>query len=176
MTGLTRFAAILDRFSRLLMSVAALLLLAMVILINVEVSGRYLFGFSTLISDEYSGYLFCWIVMLGLLYVSRSDRLLRVDAILRRMPPAAHNVLEVVNAVLGAVLCGILTYAVWRTFWISWLFQTASAYISETRLYMIQFVMPLGTGLLTLAFVELAIRKALRLDAAPVHAPREDAP
>lgn len=174
MTGLIRFTAAMDRVARILMAAAALLLLAMVVLINVEVSGRYLFGFSTLISDEYSGYLFCWIVMFGLLHVSRSGRLLRVDAILRRTPPATRRGLEIANAVLGAVMCGILTYAVWRTFWLSWLFQTASAYVSETRLYLVQFVMPLGFGLLTAAFVELAVRKMLRIGAASADATGED--
>ena len=162
MGTLESFASVFDRIARLLMSAAALMLLAMVALINVEVAGRYLFGYSTLISDEYSGYLFCWIVMLGMLYVARSDRLLRVDAIHRCLPAIVRNVLEVVNAILCAVLCAILTYAGWETFWISWLFQTASAYVSETRLYFIQFVMPLGLGMLTIAFVELAFRKVVR--------------
>ena len=159
-------AAFFDRMARVFIAFAAILLLAMIVLINVEVTGRYVLGFSTLISDEYSGYLFCWIVMLGLLFALRNDRLLRVDAIYLMFPRAIRRALDVVNALLGTLLCGILTYAVWETLWLSWLFNTASSFVSETRLYLIQFMMPLGLGMLTLAFAELAVRRILIPDAA----------
>ena len=165
-------AAFFDRMGRVFIAFAAILLLAMIVLINVEVTGRYLLGFSTLISDEYSGYLFCWIVMLGLLFALRSDRLLRVDAIYLMVPRAIRRVLDIVSALLGTLLCGILTYAVWETLWLSWLFNTASNSASETRLYLIQFMMPLGLGMLTLAFAELMIRRIV----APDSAAERDAP
>ena len=169
MNGLAVF---FDRMSRIFIAIAAILLLAMIVLINVEVTGRYLLGFSTLISDEYSGYLFCWIVMLGLLFALRNDRLLRVDAIYLMFPRGVRRMLDVVNALLGTILCGILTYAVWETLSLSWLFNTASSFVSETRLYLIQFMMPLGLGMLTLAFAELMIRRIV----APDNAAERDAP
>ena len=39
--------------------------IALLVLINVEVVARYLFARSTLIADEYGGYLMAWITLLG---------------------------------------------------------------------------------------------------------------
>lgn len=58
------------------MKLSALLLVALLLLINVEVFGRYLFNYSTLVADEYGGYLYAWIVLLGGVHLLRSDRYL----------------------------------------------------------------------------------------------------
>ena len=49
---------LMDRLARLGRTVSSALLILMVILINVEVLGRYFFKVSTLIADEYSAYFF----------------------------------------------------------------------------------------------------------------------
>lgn len=161
MHPLLRLRRLLDAVSRGLLAVTTVLLLAMLALINVEVAGRYFFSYSTLISDEYGGYLFCWIVLLGLLYALRHGHLLRVGTVRDRLPPRGRAALDLVNAALGLALSLVVTYAVWSTVSLSWLFQTASNQPSRTLLYLPQAALPLGTGLLALSFLEEAVRRGL---------------
>ena len=53
-------------------------MIALLTLMNVEVFARYLFGKSTLIADEYGGYFYAWIVLLGAVHLLRSDKYLTV--------------------------------------------------------------------------------------------------
>ena len=64
-----------------------LLLVALLILINVEVVARYVFGRSTLVADEYGGYLMAWITMLGAVHLLRADRHLTMTWVVDRLSP-----------------------------------------------------------------------------------------
>lgn len=164
---LDRLRIALDWLAAALLALSMLLLAAMLVLINVEVAGRYLFAYSTLISDEYSGYLFTWIVLCGFLYALRSESLLRVNLVVARTSGRVRDALEVINAACGVALAAIATYGAWQTFSISWLFQTASSHASQTPLYIPQVILPIGMGLLGLAFLEELIRRALVLFGIP---------
>lgn len=153
----------LDRLAAGLLMVSTLMLAAMVVLINVEVAGRYIFGFSTLVADEYAGYLFTWIVLAGFLHALRSDALLRVGIVLDRLSGRPRALLDLVNALLGIVLCAIVAYAAWRTVSTSLLFQTASSHASRTPLWIPQLAMPVGMALLGVGFLERAVRHLVDL-------------
>ena len=142
---------------------ASLLLLAMGLLINVEVFGRYFFNYSTLISDEYSGYLFSWMTLLCFFYALRNDRFLRVDALVHRLRGRLHDATALVTALIGVTMSLILvqaTFTMWKT---TWMFGSVSLQPSQTPLYLPQIIMPLGFGLLALGYLERMITAALRL-------------
>jgi len=167
---LTRFARLFvaigkgfDRLGEWFVGLAALLLLAMGLLINVEVFGRYFFSFSTLISDEYSGYLFSWMTLICFFYALRTDRLLRVDAVVSGLRDKMRNVVAVPAALIGLGVSLILvqaTFTMWHT---NWLFGSVSLQPSQTPLYIPQLIMPIGFGLLSLGYLERLIAAVLRL-------------
>jgi TRAP-type C4-dicarboxylate transport system permease small subunit len=166
MGAIRQFGALLDRLGDGLSAVARFVLLAILVLINVEVAGRYLLGYSTLIADEYGGYMFTWVLMFGFLHAHRHGHFLRVSILRLRLGTRGRHVLDAISAAIGVFLAAIAGYGAWQTFSVSWAFGSTSAFASETPLVIPQVALPLGIGLLFLSFLEELLRHAV-LAAAP---------
>jgi len=163
----------LDRFSDLIgnltTAVAAVLLVGMFVLINIEVGMRYLMGASTLVADEYAGYMFAALVYLGLNRAIGADSLITVElpgSWARLMEGAA---MRGVKALLILGLHLVLLYAATLTFLMSVRFQSRSISYSKTLLAWPQAIMVVGLTFACLAAialmlldVKLALMEALR--------------
>ena len=142
---------------------AGLLLVAMLILINVEVVARYVFGGSTLVADEYGGYLMAWITMLGAIHLLRADRHLTMTWMVDRLSPRVQNLVGICAALIGLVISGVLLYSTYLLVASSVRFGTTSIQPSATPLVWPQLILPLGYALLCLAYVEEILRRLLGL-------------
>ncbi len=143
--------------------IGAAMIVAMAVLMNVEIAGRTLFGISTQIADEYAGYFFTAATMLCFVPALREGRFLRVEGLMSFFPPRARAILEIIAAVIGAVTCAVLADATLDLVAASASFGTRSLQPSATPLVIPQAVMPLGFGLLAIAFFECGTVCALRL-------------
>lgn len=153
----------LGRVEAGLTGLADLLLVALLVLINVEVVARYGFGRSTLIADEYGGYLFVWITMLGALHLLRSDKYLMMTWAVDKLGPAARNRIAIGSAMIGLVVSLVSLHAAIGLVQISWRFGSLSIQPSATPLVWPQLVLPLGYGVLVLAYAEEILRRCLGL-------------
>jgi TRAP-type transport system small permease protein len=154
---MTFFSLILDRLERAAIAVAIIILLMMALLMNVEVFSRYLFGRSTQIADEFAGYFFTAVTLLCFVPALRHGRFLRVSALVDNVPAVIRTILDFLAAAIGAVMSGVLA---WTTFGLavaSFRYGTVSLQAIQVPLVIPQAVMPLGFGLLAVAFVEQAI-------------------
>ncbi|CAH1656811.1 MULTISPECIES: TRAP transporter small permease [unclassified Chelatococcus] len=163
MTGALRrlavgLGAVLRPLERAAIALAIVVLLALLVLTNVEVAGRYFLGFSTLIADEYGGYAYSWLVLLGAIHLLRSDSYLTITLIIDRLP-RLRSAMGVVAGVLGLGTSLILLWSCWQTFHLSWLFGTKSIQPSQTPLYLPQVIMPVGFLMLVLAYLEDILRR-----------------
>jgi len=154
---------LLDGLARLLHVVAVACLAAMVVLINTEILLRYLFGTSTLVADEYSGYLFSWIALLGFYVTARGGHFLRVEFGLQRLPPRGREAALLIGAAIGLGISVVLCDASWRLTHASWRFGSTSGQYSETPLYLPQGVMVAAFGLLAIAYLDELVRHGRRL-------------
>lgn len=152
---------LLDRLSVVLLVVSAAALALVLVLINVEVVSRYFLNKSTLIADEYSGYMFAWILMCGFLYAHRHGSFLNVSVLTARLSPRPAATLRAIGAALGVVLCTIAGYGAWSTFSLSVKFSATSSFASETPLAIPQVILPIGLGLLALSFLEELVSSAV---------------
>lgn len=148
----------LDGISRALTDLAGLALAAMAILINVEILGRYVFGYSTLISDEYSGYLFVWASLLGFGYALRSGQFLRVEAMVRRMGPRMHSVCNAFGAAVGLGVSVVLAGSAWGLVATSWRFGSVSIQPSATPLWIPEVIVPVAMAWLAILYLDLLVR------------------
>jgi TRAP-type C4-dicarboxylate transport system permease small subunit len=155
----TGVARALDRVTSGLAHFSGVLLALVVVLVNVEIVMRYLFNASTLISDEYSGYLFVWMSLLGFGYALTTGQFLRVEAFVERLRGRRRHVLELFGAVAGVVVSIVLTYACARTFLASLSFGTRSIQPSATPLWIPQLAMPLGMAWLVVLYVRIALER-----------------
>lgn len=156
-----------DQLDRWLVGLAAIILIGLGILMNVEIASRTLLSRSTQISDEFSGYGLCAITMLCLVAAMRRDRFLCVDGIVERLPPPLQRAAETFGALIGFFVSAILCWSTGKLAWTSFQFGTRSIEMSQTPLAWPQALMPIGFALLALAFVETAWRKGRGLAAAP---------
>lgn len=120
----------------------------MVVLINVEVAARYLFSTSTLIADEYSGYLFVWLTLLGFSYALQSGQFLRVEGLIKRLSAPWRRVADLLTGVVGLIVSLVCIYATWSLFAGSWQFGSRSIQPSATPLWMPQLLLPVAFALL----------------------------
>lgn len=165
------FSSILDRLERAAIAAAIVILLMMALLMNVEVFGRYLFGRSTQIADEFAGYFFTAVTLLCFVPALRHGRFLRVEALIERVPASLRAVLNLVASIIGALMSALLAWTTFQLAFASWSYGTVSLQAIQVPLVIPQAILPLGFGLLALAFVEQAI---LAITKRGEHAPKPE--
>lgn len=154
----------LDAAALAALLLACAILVAILVLMNVEIVSRYLFGVSTLIADEYAGYGFAVLILLGFTYAHRRGAFLRVDLAATYLRGSIGRPVYSMGALLSMGLALFSLYVSYRTFALSWLFGSTSSFVSETPLWIPQAVLPAGFFLLALSFAEEAIRRLLGLE------------
>jgi TRAP-type C4-dicarboxylate transport system permease small subunit len=156
---MTTFGRIMATVEWALERLAGFLLILLFLLINVEVAARYLFNTSTLIADEYGGYLMAWMVMLGALHLLRSDQHLSIRGLVERLSPRGRNAAGILAALIGLFISAVLLYATAMLVITNARFGTVSVQPSRTPLAWPQIIMPVGYVLLCIAYIdELVLR------------------
>lgn len=143
-----------------LLALAMLVLVLVFGLMNVEIVSRSLFGVSTLVSDEYSGYGFALLIMAGLMYAHRAGALLQVEFGGRLMGRRTRSVSLALASLASLAAAGLAAVSGYRTWALSWLFDSTSNFASSTPLWLPQLVVPVGLALLALSFAEEFLTRA----------------
>ncbi len=156
---LRRLGLILDYTATGMLGLAILVLALIFCLMNIEIIARSLFGVSTLLSDEYAGYGFAFVICAGLVYAHRSDALLNVGFGLSLMSTRIRIAADTLASIVSLVTAGFAAYAGYSAWSLSWMFGSTSAFASETPLWLPQLVVPVGFGLLSLSFLEEFMRR-----------------
>ena len=168
MSTLDALGRILERWSRWSCDFAGWLLAAMAVLVNVEIVARYLFNTSTLIADEYSGYLFVWSTLLGFAYALQSGHFLRVESLVVRLGRSARAVSELLAALVGLTVAVVCVYATGTLLLAAWGFGTLSIQPSATPLWMPQLILPLAFAWLCVLYLHQIVVTLVRGPAGPV--------
>ncbi len=137
---------------------SSLLLVSLVLLILTEVFIRYFFDMSTMIADEYSGYLYLAAIFLGLAYTFNEDAHIRINILTSKMSKKSNRFIDVFA---GLITIFILVFALYRTIlftYDSYDMQMVSEGVSETPLYLTQLVMPIGISLFILAVLAFVLK------------------
>jgi TRAP-type transport system small permease protein len=142
---------------------SALLLISLTLLILSEIFIRYFFDMSTMIADEYSGYLYLASIFLGLAYTFNEGAHIRINIITSKMSKKSNRFVDVFA---GIITIFVLVFTLYRTIlftYDSYEMEMLSESVSATPLYLTQFVMPLGITFFILS-VLVFVLKGLRND------------
>lgn len=153
----------IDTCSRWSAYLSSFAMLSIVMLILVEIVLRTFFNTSTLIADEYSGYLMVAMVMLGLSYTLAAGSHIRITIIAERLKGRAAQGLDLVSTLAAMALCG---YALYHSLWMvedTFSYKMLADSISETPLYIPQTFIPVGLLLLELQLFAHFLRRLLSL-------------
>ncbi|RXK12334.1 C4-dicarboxylate ABC transporter permease [Halarcobacter mediterraneus] len=143
----------LDKLTKMGAYLSAFLIVALVLLILTEIFIRSFFDLSTMIADEYSGYLYLASIFLALGYTFSNDAHIRINIITSRLSKKANNIFDIVAAIITLV---VLSFALYRTIlftYDSYSLEMLSENVSETPLYLTQLAMPFGIIIFMLAVV-----------------------
>ncbi|HVO86992.1 MAG TPA: TRAP transporter small permease [Casimicrobiaceae bacterium] len=153
---------VLQRASHALLDLAGAMLALMAVLINVEVVARYGLNSSTLISDEYSGYLFVWSTLLAFGYALHTGQFLRVEAVVDRFGRRGKAASELIAAIAGLAVSAVCVYATWQLLSASFRLGTRSIQPSATPLWIVQTVLPFAFAWLALLYLAAIVRIGAR--------------
>ena len=154
---------LIERLSIAGMYVSGIGVFIMSILITIEILGRYFFGFSLLIVDEWSGYLLVMVTFLGLAYTMQTRGFLQIEFLLNRLSYRKRHLFNLFLILLALVYSFIIGWKLVLYTWSNYSAGIVSVSISQTPLYIPQLFMPLGMALLILQLISEAIRSILRL-------------
>lgn len=138
--------------------VAALALACLFLIGAAEILLRYAFATSLTFIVEYNGYLLGIVFLAGLGYVLGRGGHIRVKAATSALPPAALRAVEAACILLGLLISGYLSVALWRLTIGTWQIGTVSYFSSRTPVFLPQGAMALASLTLTLAFVARLLR------------------
>ena len=137
---------------------SALLLVSLTLLILTEIFIRYFFNLSTMIADEYGGYLYLALIFLGLAYTFNEDAHIRINILTSKMSEKSNRFVDVIAGIITIL---ILIFTLYRTIlftYDSYSMEMVSEAVSATPLYLTQLVMPLGITLFLLVVIVFVLK------------------
>ena len=128
--------------------ISGVAVLFMVFLITLEVAGRKLFGFSTLVADEFSGYLLVVTTFMGGAYTLKTKGFSRMEAIYNRFKGGSRWMIDLAFSLVSLVFLTVVDYWLWVHILSSYRSGLTSISIFQTPLYIPQLFMGIGVTFL----------------------------
>jgi len=146
--------------SKLSAWISGIFVILMVLLITLEVAGRKFFGFSTLVSDEFSGYMLVLITFMGAAYTVKTEGFTRMEVIYLRSKGRGRWVLNFLIYLIALIFLVITDYWIWAFVLSSYRAEIRSISITQTPLFIPQIFMGVGV---TLLVFEVSLQFSLSL-------------
>lgn len=140
-------------------TLTSLSIVGLVGLVLVEIIGRSFFNFSTMIADEYSGYLYLSAVFLGLAYGLNHQSHIRITIITSRLGKEANRWIDMAIGVAGMAMMAVVIYYTWRLIEDTKSMDMVSEAVSQTPLYLTQIPMLIGSILLWIALLNFTLQR-----------------
>ena len=151
------FRRIVNLLSRIGAVLAGLALAAIVVLITVEMASRLLFGRSFGEAWVYSTYLLAVALFCGLAHAAAGEGHIRVELLASRLSASSARRLDGLVSLVGTAIALLLTFALGRLAWRSFVGGTVSFTPDQTPLFLPQSLVAAGAGLLALQLLLRAI-------------------
>ena len=147
---MTKVRQIISFFSSVGFWISGIAVLLMTLLITVEVVGRRVLNFTTLVADEFSGYLLVVITFMGAAYTLKTGGFTRMELVYNQFKSRGRWIIDLVFNLVSLVFLMILDYWLWVHIISNYRSDMASISILQTPLYLPKLFMGLGATLLVL--------------------------
>ena len=149
-----------DLASKLGAGLSSVLMLLIVMLIFLEIILRTFFNTSTFIADEYSGYFFVGLVMMGLSYTFKENGHIRITILTTRIPKKASFILEILSLFIVTAVLVFLIYHSAFMIYDGYILDMRADTVAETKLFIPQIFLILG---FVLFFIQVAVTTYIKL-------------
>ena len=146
--------------------VQAWLTMALMILVMVDVTSRYVMQNPLAISDEYGGFCLVAITCIGLAYAWKTRSHVRVEFIIKKLPVRMRQWLRLFTLLLAIVFTGFMVYGAIKLVSISLMFGTQSTSWLRTPVAWPQMTIVIGAILIFLQLIVEIIKQITKLSAA----------
>jgi TRAP-type C4-dicarboxylate transport system permease small subunit len=143
----------------------AWLTLALMILVMVDVTSRYVMQNPLAISDEYGGFCLVAITCIGLAYAWKTRSHVRVEFITKRLPIGMRRWLRLFTLLLAIVFTGFMVYGAFKLVSISLMFGTRSTSWLRTPVAWPQMTIVIGAVLMFLQLIVEIFKQITKLSA-----------
>ena len=109
---MNNFTHFINRLSKGGAYLSGILLTGLVCMILTEIFLRYFFDKSTMIADEYSGYLYLASIFLGLAYTFTQNGHIRINIITSKLSKGTNNIIDVIAGIITIL---VLLFILYRT-------------------------------------------------------------
>jgi len=153
------FYNFVNKLSLLGAYLSSILIVLLVLLLLSEIFIRYFFHMSTMIADEYSGYLYLAAIFSGLAYTFDKNAHIRINILTSKINKKSNKFINVFASLVAII---VLTFAFYRTIlftYDSYDMQMTSEGVSQTPLYLTQFIMPIGIALFILSVLSFVVKE-----------------
>lgn len=141
----------------------AWLTMALMILVMVDVTSRYVMQNPLAISDEYGGFCLVAITCMGLADAWKSRSHVRVEFVVKKLSIRKQQWLRLFTLFLAIVFTGFMVYGAINLVSISLMFGTKSTSWLRTPVAWPQMTIIIGTGLLFLQLIVEIIKQIIKL-------------
>lgn len=138
---------------------SGIFLISLVILVMTEIIGRHFFDTSTMIADEYSGYIYLSAIFLGLAYTFEQNAHIRINILSEKISKKANRKIDIIAGMISILVLAFILYRTLLFTYDSYDMDMLSEAVSETPLYLTQIVMPVGILLFILSVLSFIIKK-----------------
>jgi len=138
---------------------ASFLIVSLMLLILIEIFIRYVFDSSTMIADEYSGYLYLASIFLGLAYTFNEKAHIRINIITSKLNKKKNRLVDIFAYVISILVIAFVFYRSILFAYDSYKLEMLSEAVSETPLYLTQIVIPIGLSLFLLSILSFLIKE-----------------
>ncbi|RFU70283.1 TRAP transporter small permease subunit [Peribacillus saganii] len=154
---------IIDKINKVFAYIAGILMVLSVCLIITEILVRSVFNSTIYITTEYTAYFMAAITFLGLAFTLKEKGHIRMVFIYKIFKGnKARVILDLYSYIVGLLVFLIITIATFQFFWDSLVSGTQSMQLSKTYLAIPQFILPLGSFLVSLQFIAEISRTVLK--------------
>ncbi len=155
-----QFQAAVFALSKLAAVLSAVLLVAMVAHIVIEIVLRSFFSTSTFVLDEFVGYGVAAMTFLSLAYALEEGSLIRVNVVLSRLRGRARRGVEIVSVLATLGLTCFVAYYFWRDLSRNFTRGAVSESIAEVPLWIPQALVFAGLALFAIQLFAYFLRLA----------------
>ncbi|QCT94006.1 TRAP transporter small permease [Caminibacter mediatlanticus TB-2] len=137
---------------------ASISFILLTLLILSEIFSRAIFNHSTMIADEFSGYLYLAYVFLALGYTFKENGHIRITIIYQKVSKKTKKFLDLFAGFLSLIVISFIFYRAILLCYESYSYNMLSEGVSETPIYLTQIPMVVGLFLFLLAIISFILK------------------
>jgi len=143
-------------FDRVIYGMACLsggLIIFAMFIVCADVVFRYLLNRPIVWATEITEYTLLYIVFLGTAWVLKREAHVKMDLIVKYLPPGIQNRVDIATSILGAMVCFVITWVGADVTWSYFQRSIPSVQILRTPLFIIFAIIPIGSFFLFVQFL-----------------------